>query len=64
MPGVHRAFSLVPEATRIANDLMQSHYLPYEQVPFYSDADHSYAIGKMQMELVASRVSRHNDCFY
>ena len=64
VPNVHRAFSLVPDATRVAGDLMQSHYLPYEQVPVYTDADHGYAINKLQMELLASRVSIHNDCFY
>lgn len=64
VPNVHRAFSLVPEATRTADVLMAAHYFPYEQVPRYSDADHAYAINKMQMELVASRVSMYNDCFY
>jgi hypothetical protein len=64
VPNVHRAFSLVPDCTRIANDLMASHYLPYEWVPLYKDEDHNRAIDKMQMELIASRVSRHNDCFY
>ena len=64
VPNVHRAFSLVPPATRIADELMDSHYFPYEVVPRYSDSDHSYAINKMQIELVASRVSMYNDCFY
>lgn len=64
VPNVHRAFSLVPDATRLADDLMASHYFPYEQVPAYTDEDHAYAINKMQMEMVASRVSIHNDCFY
>ena len=64
VPNVHRAFSLVPAATRLANDLMASHYFPYAKVTSYTDADHDYAIGKMQMELAASRVSIHNDCFY
>jgi hypothetical protein len=64
VPNVHRAFSLVPDATRVANDLMASHYFPYELVPRYTDADHDYAIQKTQIELVAARVSRHNDCFY
>ncbi len=64
VPNVHRAFSLVPATTRLANDLMASHYLPYERVTRYTDADHDYAIGKMQMELTASRVSIHNECFY
>ena len=43
---------------------MASHYFPYEQVPRYTDADHDYAIDKMQIELLAARVSMHNDCFY
>ena len=64
VPNVHRAFSLVPACTRIADNLMEAHYFAYEKVPRYSDADHSYAINKIQMELVASRVSVHNDCFY
>ena len=64
VPNVHRAFSLVPAATRTADVLMQTHYFPYEVVPRYTDADHEYAINKMQMELLASRVSLHNDCFY
>ena len=64
VPNVHRAFSLVLEATRLANHLMASHYFPYEQVPRYTDADHDYAIDKLQMELLASRVSMYNDCFY
>ena len=64
VPNVHRAFSLVPDATRTANDLMVSHYFRYEMVPRYTDADHDYAINKTQIELVALRVSRYNDCFY
>lgn len=64
VPNVHRAFSLVPAATRLADDLMQSHYIPYEQVPSYTDVDHNYAIDKTQIELLASRVSIYNDCFY
>ncbi len=64
VPNVHRAFSLVPDAARLANDLMGSHYFPYESVPQYTDKAHQYAITKTQMELVASRVSKNNDCFY
>jgi len=64
VPNVHRAFSLVPAATRLASDLMRSHYFPYDLVPRYTDADHDYPINKMQIELVASRVSLNNDCFY
>ena len=64
VPNVHRAFSLVPDATRLADDLMATHYVRYEVVPGYTDSDHDYAINQVQMELIASRVSKHNDCFY
>ena len=64
VPNVHRAFSLVPDMVRLADNLMESHYFPYESVPRYSDQDHNYAISKTQMELIASRVSINNDCFY
>lgn len=64
VPNVHRAFSLVPDATRLANVLMAAHYFPYEKVTQYTDADHNYAINKMQIELLAARVSKYNDCFY
>jgi hypothetical protein len=64
IPSVQRALSLVPEATRIANTLMRAHYLPYERVPVYTDLDHDRSLSKMQMELLATRVSNHNDCFY
>ena len=64
VPNVHRAFSLVPNAVRLADDLMGSHYFPYESVPRYTDEAHKYAISKTQMELIASRVSKNNDCFY
>ena len=45
VPNVHRAFSLVPEATRVADDLMKSHYFLYAMVPRYTDADHTWASG-------------------
>tara|TARA_B100000405_G_scaffold272986_1_gene213221 strand:- start:224 stop:706 length:483 start_codon:yes stop_codon:yes gene_type:complete len=64
VPNVHRAFSLVPDVVRLADDLMASHYFPYESVPRYADQNHDYAISKTQMELIASRVSINNDCFY
>ena len=64
VPNVHRAFSLVPDVVRLADDLMESHYFPYESVPRYADQNHDYAISKIQMELIASRVSMNNDCFY
>ena len=64
IPAVQRAFSLVPDAVRISRVLMRAHYMVYEQVPVYTDADHERSLSKMQMELLATRVSNHNDCFY
>ena len=61
---MYRAMSLVPDAVRAAQDLMTVHYMPYQQVPRYTDADHQRAIDKSQMEVVAARVSFLNDCFY
>ena len=64
VPNVQRAFSLVPDSTRLANQLMQSHYLDYQSVTLYTDDDHGRSISKSQMELVATQVSLYNDCFY
>ena len=64
VPNVQRAFSLVPDSTRLANQLMQSHYLDYQSVTQYTDDDHDRSISKAQMELVATQVSLYNDCFY
>ena len=61
---MYRAMSLVPDAVRASETLMNTHYIPYEKVPIYTDADHDRAINKSQMELVAARVSYLNDCFY
>jgi len=61
---MYRAMSLVPDAVRASEALMVAHYVPYEKVPIYTDADHDRALGKSQMELVAARVSYLNDCLY
>ena len=54
VPNVQRAFSLVPDSTRLANQLMQSHYLDYQSVTQYTDDDHDRLISKSQMELVSA----------
>lgn len=61
---VQRAFSLALEATKLATTLMASHYVPYEMVSRYADADHSFGINKMQLEVVAALISMYNDCLY
>jgi hypothetical protein len=59
---VIRAMSLVPDEVRTLCDLSAVHYLPMGQV-----RDPSAAVGtlnRMQMELIAGRVSALRQCFY
>src|SRR5262249_8841294 len=59
---VLRAMSLVPDEVRTLCDLSAAHYLPMGQV-----RDPSAAVGalnRMQMELIAGRVSALRQCFY
>jgi len=59
---VVRALSLVPDEVRTLCDLSAAHYLPMGQV-----RDPSAAVGalnRMQMELIAGRVSALRQCFY
>jgi hypothetical protein len=63
VPNVGRGLSLVPDAVRSAKDLMLAHYVQYAQVVTdYEPPDRP--ISRSQMELVASRTSARNDCFY
>jgi hypothetical protein len=59
---VVRAMSLVPDEVRTLCDLSTAHYLPMGQV-----RDPSASVGalnRMQMELIAGRVSALRQCFY
>ena len=64
VPQIALALSLVPDEVRLLNDLSDSHYMSIDHVgdPGYSEANR--AIDRLQMELVASRVSAINECFY
>ena len=63
VPNVARGLSLVPDALRTAKDLMLAHYVQYQQVATdYEPPDRP--ISRSQMELVASRTSAKNECFY
>ncbi len=63
VPNVGRGLSLVPDAVRSAQDLMRAHYMRYDQVVTdYDPPDRP--INRSQMELVASRTSAKNKCFY
>ena len=60
---VVRALTLVPNALREWRKISNAQYLSFEQMPgFFQDASRS--INRMQIELVAGRVSAINECFY
>ena len=64
VPQVGRALSLVPDEVRMLYLLSSVHYMPIENVsnPGYNEPNR--AIDRLQMELIASRVSAINECFY
>jgi hypothetical protein len=59
---VVRAMSLVPDEVRTLCDLSAAHYLPMGQVRDPSAS--TGALNRMQMELIAGRVSALRQCFY
>lgn len=61
IPNIVRALSLVPAEVRVLQTLAAAHYLPVAQIP---DPTARRALDRMQMELVAARVSALNQCFY
>ena len=62
-PNVLRALSLVPDALRAWLQLAAVHYIPLEWMQGFM-SDEARALDRMQMELVAGRVSAVNECFY
>jgi hypothetical protein len=61
IPNIVRALSLVPDEVRMLRRLSDAHYLPIARIP---DPTARRALDRMQMELVAARVSALNQCFY
>lgn len=61
VPNIMRALSLVPDEVRMLRRLSDVHYLPIPSIP---DPTARRALDRMQMELVAARVSALNQCFY
>jgi hypothetical protein len=61
VPNIMRALSLVPAEARALQTLSASHYLPVEQI---GDPTARRSLDRMQMELIAARVSALNQCFY
>ena len=60
---VVRALSLVPDAVRDWRELGGAHYLSFDGMQNFGKDD-SRALNRMQIELVAARVSAINQCFY
>ncbi len=60
---VVRALTLVPNALREWREIAAAQYLAFEQMMGWF-SDDSRAINRLQMELVAGRVSAVNECFY
>jgi hypothetical protein len=60
---VLRALSLVPNAVRAWNKLSKGQYLGIQQVMSVK-GDTGRSLNRMQMEIIAGRVSSINECFY
>jgi hypothetical protein len=61
IPNIVRALSLVPDQVRALRTSSDAHYLPVAQI---GDPTVRRSLDRMQMELVAARVSALNECFY
>lgn len=59
-----RALSLVPDALRDLTILSNEQYLTLEEAPAFALQPEGRAIDRLQMELLATRVSQVNECFY
>jgi hypothetical protein len=61
IPNIARALSSVPDHVRMLQRLTRSHYLALADM---GDPTKGRAIDRLQIELVAARVSALNECFY
>lgn len=60
---VIRALSLVPDNVRTVIDLLGIHYLDLEDIDKLEKPS-PRALDRIQIEIIAARVSAFNDCFY
>ena len=60
---VIRALTLVPQALKDWRAIGNVQYLTFEAMSNFAKDDHR-AINRLQMELIAGRVSFINECFY
>lgn len=61
VPNIARALSLVPDHVRVLQLESTSHYVAMGDIP---DPSVRRDLDRLQMELVAARVSAMNECFY
>ena len=61
---IARAMSLVPDEVRTLMDTIACHYIPYQSVMGDWTIFPNGGLNRIQMEVVAARVSSHNECFY
>jgi hypothetical protein len=64
VPNIGRALSLVPPEAAFMLQVAASHYLQIDKVRDPNYEPPGRALDRMQIELVASKVSIMNDCFY
>ena len=62
-PNVLRALSQVPNALREWMAISDAQYLPMQKIGD-PGSDTERVLNRMQIEIVAGRVSSHNECFY
>ena len=60
---VIRALSLIPDDVRTVLDLIEVHYLASNDIVSFGKS-YDGPLTRFQMELIATRVSSYNDCFY
>ena len=59
-----RALSVTPDEVRSLIDLFESHYITNDSiVGDWTICPHG-GLSRIEIEVVATRVSSHNDCFY
>lgn len=64
VPQIGRALSLVPDAVRLLQSMAAPHYMELDHVSDPNYVTPGRTLDRMQMELVAARVSAINECFY
>jgi len=61
VPNIARALSQVPDHVRLLQRESRTHYVAMADIP---DPSVRRELDRLQMELVAARVSAMNECFY